>query len=300
MNNILVIYHHKTGCALSKNLFKIYQKILKSKMAFKYSKIKEKSMIHNNELKARFNINFKLKENYNFYYEASPNFIYNIHQNLKFNYVIHFIRDPYDQCVSNFNYHILDPTPEKWFLNVDNNICEWFSNSKLLNLLFSILDIDKELLKNIRKYLKKNFNPKKNKSYYENLKILKEKSIERALIVETLRFILDTKHILKMACIIKLNYENKDNTLYLKIDDFKNDEIKATIDKINKFLFNNEEIKKSRIIYLYKKKYDSIKKGVHISTVNYDDKEKLKNILKNNELIKTIFDKVTDIISNYT
>lgn len=299
MDNILIIYHHKTGCVLSKTIFEIYKNLLKDKIDISNNKIIEENIIKKNKLIKNFKINFKLTSKYNLYYQASPCYIYNIPDNLKFTKIIHFIRDPYEQSISNFNYHLLEPTPENWFLNIDNDINNWFSNTKLLKLLFKILELDYDIIEFCKKYLKKIYKPKKGKTYYKNLLKLREEDKENAIIIETLRFIFETKHILKMACIIKLNINNNNNFLYLQINDFKNDNIDKTISKINKFMFKKENINSKKIIKRYKKKYDSMKNGVHISNNTKEEKEELKHILYNNIYIRLIFNKVTKIINNY-
>ena len=299
MDNILIIYHHKTGCVLSKTIFQIYKNQLENKIDILNNKIIEKNIIKKNKLIKNFKINFKLTNKYNLYYQASPCYIYDIPNNLKFKKIIHFIRDPYEQSISNFNYHLLEPTPEKWFLNIDNDSNKWFSNSKLLKLLFNILELDYDIIKLCKKYLKKIYKPKKDKTYYENILKLREKDKNNAIIIETLRFIFETKHILKMACIIKLNKQDNNKFLYLKINDFKNDNIDKTIDNINKFIFKNENINSKKIIKRYKKKYDTIKNRVHISNNTKEEKEELNNMLYNNIFIRLIFNKVNKVIKKY-
>ena len=298
-NNILIIYHHKTGCVLSKTIFKIYQNQLNNKIDVSNNKIIEENIIKKNSLIKNFELNLKSTNKYNLYYQASPCFIYDIPQNLKFKKIIHFIRDPYEQSVSNFNYHLLEPTPEKWFLDIDNDINNWFSNTKLLKLLFNILELDYDMIKLCKKYLKKIYKHKKDKTYYQNLLKIKKKSEDYALIIETLRFIFETKHILKMACIIKLNNDKNNNFLYLKINDFKNDKIDNTINDINKFIFEKEDINNEKIIKMYNKKYNSMKNGSHISSHSKEEKEKLKHVLHTNIYIKLIFNKVIKVMSNY-
>lgn len=299
MRNILVLYHHKTGCVLSKTIFELYKKELKDKIDLAFNKVKDISVIEKNKLKKKFIFKFKLKNEYNFYYQASPCYIFDIIKNLKFKKIIHFIREPYEQSISNYNYHVQYPTPEKWFLDIDNNTDRWFSNTKLLKLLFNILELDYDIIKLCKKRLKKIFKPKKSKTYLENLLNLSKENKENAIIVETFRFIFDTKHILKMASIIKLNEQNKDKFLYLKINDFKNDDINETIDKINKFIFEEEIIDLNKIIKLYQKKYESVKNRLHISSTSKEEKENLKIFLSNNVYINLIFKKVHDIMFDY-
>ena len=102
-----------------------------------------------------------------------------------------------------------------------------------------------------------------------------------------------------MASIIKLNEQNKDKFLYLKINDFKNDDINETMDKINKFIFEEEIIDLNKIIKLYQKKYESVKNRIHISSTSKEEKENLKNFLSNNVCINLIFRKVHDIMFDY-
>ncbi len=152
--------------------------------------------IDNKRIIKNFETKYILNSKYNIYFQASPFYAYNIFNNLnKIDKVVHFIRNPYEQAVSNFNYHLQTPTPEKWFLNISNNYENWFSNITMIKLLFNILDINVGLIEKAKIYLKENFKPNKNLSYYENIKLLRLTDESKALKIETLRFIFCTKHV---------------------------------------------------------------------------------------------------------
>ena len=100
-----------------------------------------------------------------------------------------------------------------------------------------------------------------------------------------------------MASIIKLNEQNKDKILYLKINDFKNDDINKTIDKINPFIFEEEIIDLNKIIKLNQKNVNC-KNRLHI--IKKRRKRKNENFfLSNNVYINLIFKKVHDIMFDY-
>ena len=294
MNNILVIYHHKTGCVLIKDLFLLYKKYIKNYNVYRKKVIKCKHKIKNNEIIKEFDFDLeKFSKSNNVFLQASPYFLYDIKKELKFNKIIHFVRDPYEQAVSNFNYHTLEPTPEEWFLNIHNQVYKWFSGKDYLKLMFDILDLDITLITKIEKYLKKIYKPIPNYTYYEIL--LEHKSIneDKALIIETFRFIFETKHILKMACIAKIN---KNKMLILSLKDFKTDKLNKTINTINNFLFENKNIPTENLIESYLKKYNSNKNTTHISKISEQKKLKQINVLKNNIFIKTIFDRINELL----
>tara|TARA_Y200000002_G_C22684671_1_gene665511 strand:+ start:3562 stop:4461 length:900 start_codon:yes stop_codon:yes gene_type:complete len=299
MSNILIIYHHKTGCVLSKLLVKLYEETLGDKIHFKYNHLDDNYKMVNNKLVKDFNYNLNLNSKYKFYLQASPNYIYNIFNNIDINKIIHFIRDPYSQSLSNFAYHTQSPTPEKWFLKIKNDKNKWFSNTQLLHVMLRILDIDLNIIEETKKYLKNNFKPDVSKSYYENLLLIKKNNICKAFIIETLRFIFETKHILKMACMIKINQKNRNKILYLKIEDFKND-THNTIKKFSNFIFS-ENIDNKIILKKYNNNLNCTKKkGTHFNKMNSETKEKLINELKKNKIIFEIFHKVNRVIKIFT
>jgi len=292
-SNILVIYHHKTGCVLARNLFNIYKKYLNDYFCYR-NNIKIENTLKNNKIikNSKFNLN-NLKNKFNIFLQASPLFLYDIKKELKFNKIIHFVRNPYEQAISNFNYHIQEPTPEIWFLNIHNQVYKWFSRKNYLEFMFQILDLDLKLIKEIELYLKNIYTSKSKLNYYNNLLEINKKCQDTALIIETLRFIIDTKHILNMACITKLN---KNNIYLLNFDDFKKDNIKKTINNLNTFIFPDENIDNENLIKFYLKKYNIDKNSNHISKISEEIKLKQINVLKNNIYIKTIFDKVIEIL----
>ena len=297
-NNILIIYHHKTGCVLSKKLINFYDKILNKKISTIVNYLQDGyKNIDNKRIIKNFETKYILNSKYNIYFQASPFYAYNIFNNLnKIDKVVHFIRNPYEQAISNFNYHLQTPTPEKWFLNISNNYENWFSNIKMIKLLFHILDINIGLIEKAKIYLKENFTPNKNLSYYENIKVLRLTDESKALKIETLRFIFCTKHVLKMASII-INNKKNNNLLYVNMNDFKKDKINHTITQLSSFLFRDELIDNKRIINFYNKEQEN-KNSEHISNKTQQEKDNLKNSLFQNKVIKRIFNKISRIIQN--
>ena len=159
--------------------------------------------------------------------------------------------------------------------------------------MFNILELDVQIIKDVEVYLKSIYKCKTKLSYYQIMLNMKKINEKHALIIETLRFIFETKHILKMACIAKLN---KKEMLVLSFRDFKEDNLQNTIIKINNYLFPNESINTFDLIKSYLMKYNSNKNGVHISKISKIKKQEQINILKNNIYIRTIFDKIIKIL----
>lgn len=300
MKNYMIIYHHKTGCVLSKTLMNLYKKVLVDKISSKINNFNKNSdiKIKNRIVRLIYHAEYKEKAKYNIYYEVSPYLIFNIFNVFnKIDKIIHFIRDPFEQSVSNFTYHTQQPTPEKWFLTVSNNTNSWFHDS-ILYFMFDMLELDRNLVDQSKKFLLDNYKLQNNLSYYKNLMIIKNKDIESAIILETFRFIFDTSHILKMGCILKKNYKFKNRILNLKITDFHPNVVKKTIIKLSKFLFE-EKINNDEYTQRYLKIYQNRKKGNHISNKSSNQKKKLGRILKNNKIIFTILNRINEIIIKY-
>ena len=297
MKNYMIIYHHKTGCVLSKTLINLYKKMLVDKISINMNNFKKNSDIRfkNKIVRLIYQSEYQDKTKYNIYYEVSPYLIFNVFNVFtKIDKIIHFIRDPFEQSVSNFNYHIQQPTPEKWFLGVSNNTNNWFNDS-ILNFMFDMLELDRNLINESKKFLLDNYQLKNNISYYQNLINIKNTDIEKAIILETFRFIFDTGHILKMGCILKKNYKFKNRILNLKINDFHPNIVKKTITKLSEFLFE-EKINNDEYTKKYLKIYYNRKKGKHISNKSSNQKKKLGRILKQNRIICTILNNINEII----
>lgn len=296
--NYLIIFHHKTGCVLSRKIINLYHTILTNKINIVKNNFNDKININysNNIVKINYDDDYSLTSRYNFYFETSPFYLFNIFNVFKkLNKIVHFVRDPFEQAISNFIYHTQVPTPEKWFLNINLDIDSWFNNEKL-NLLFDFLRLNKQIIENSRKYLKKNYKFNKNKSYYSNLLQIKKNNLEKAIILETLRFIFCSSHVLKMAIILKKNNKFKGRILNLFINDFNDNSINNTINRLSEFLFNTE-IDNRMIVNELKKSYKNQKnKGVHVNNKSGEYKKKLENILKKQPIINRIFQKVQNIM----
>ena len=91
------------------------------------------------------------------------------------NKIVHFIRDPYDQCISNFLYHIQYPTPEKCGIWIDKpsetDIDNWF-DKKALTYMTEKINLKSKDIYNLFYYLKKIYKCPKNISCYDYLKSL--------------------------------------------------------------------------------------------------------------------------------
>ena len=302
MKNYLIIYHHKTGCVLSKKLIIIYQLILKEKISTIINSFNNKINFDylNNIIKIKYTEKYLLKSKYNIYYQSSPLYSFNLFNVFKkIDKLVHFIRDPYEQSISNLIYQTQIPSPEEWFYEINCNTDTWFDNNKLY-LLFDLIGLNRKIIDKTKSNIKHIYKFNQRKSYYLNLIKLKETNLEDALILETFRFIFSSSHMLKMALILKKNYKFKNRILNLSIDDFKNDKIEDTIDKTSSFFFK-EKINNKVIVNKLKKSYDNTKKkGIHVNNKSDEYKNKLKNILKNNIIINKIFTKIQDIIDEYS
>lgn len=302
MKNYLIIYHHKTGCVLSKKLIIIYQLILKEKISTIINSFNNKINFDylNNIIKIKYTEKYLLKSKYNIYYQSSPLYSFNIFNVFKkIDKLVHFIRDPYEQSISNFIYHTQTPSPEEWFYEINCNTDTWFDNNKLY-LLFDLIGLNRKIIDKTKSNIKHIYKFNQRKSYYLNLIKLKETNLEDALILETFRFIFSSSHMLKMALILKKNYKFKNRILNLSFNDFKDDKIENTVQKISSYFFD-EKINNKVIVNKLKKSYDNTKKkGIHVNNKSDEYKNKLKNILKNNIIINKIFTKIQDIIDEYS
>ena len=300
--NYIIVYHHKTGCVLSKNLIKLYKIILKNKLKFVKNNFNNNLKIEykNDYVNIKYNDKYILNSTYNFYLEPSPIYSFNIFNTFKkINKFVHFIRDPFDQSISNFVYHTKIPTPEEWFKYISSDINSWF-NKKKLYFYFDLLNLDRSLIDDAKLYLKNNYNLDIKKSYYRNLQILKRKGLKKAIILETFRFIFCSSHILKMAIIIKNNYKYEKRILNLSVNDFKEDKIENTITKLSSYFFDEEINNKFIINRLIKSYKNSKKNGQHVNNETKIYNDKLNIILHNNKIINKIFKNVKKIMREYT
>ena len=298
-NIILSIHYHKTGCMLSIKLYRLFNKYLNKKLNF--NKIvhkkniikKSRKFINNNNndnnnneyiFKKIKNIPKNIPDNkYIIYNQAAPNFFFDIFKEMpNINKVVHFVREPYDWCISNYLYHTQKPTPEKWFLNVNNDINTWFDIKKL-TFLADKINLDFKYIQNIIDYIKSIYDCDKNMSYYKYLlKCPKEKS----LIIETSRFLLKCCDHFRMTIISKLLKPYKDIVKTFTINDFKEPNIKKTIPILTTFLFNNKlKSSNNKIINDYLNMYHKSEKGNHVThnIISKNDRLNLINVLKNNE-----------------
>jgi hypothetical protein len=305
MKNILVIRYHKTGVFLFNQILSHYTEdiILKDIISITNNPIlKNKYEICNNEFKFPYINNFILKNKYNFYLQESPSFFFDIKEFMpNINKIIHFIRDPYDQCISNFLYHIQEESPEEWFINqipIDYNY--WF-DEKILNYIFKKININLDIT-TIKKAIGNIYDnyPKNNiTNYYEYLKSMPPKI---ACILESLRFIFGSCEILREALIFQeLKKNSKNIVLNVTLNDFKIYKLDDTIEKLNKFIFTTEIYNQINILDIknkIKKNYKLGLKGNHITfnKISKNDRKILYDSLREYKYISLILDHILKIL----
>ena len=302
---ILSIHYHKTGCVLSQKLYNLFNNELDNNIYHvKNPVIRRKFVTDTNNNFVFPIIKFEKKKKYNIFNQAGPNFFYNIHEKMPMiNKIVHFIREPYDHCISNFLYHIQYPTPEKvgiWIEKpLETNIDSWF-DKKALTYMIEEIGLNSDDIYNLFYYLKKIYKCPKNKSYYDYLKSL---PLEDGLVIVTIHFILTFGDPLRLALITK-KLKNCDNVITVYMSDFR-DNPNLTINKLGKFLFPNDitDKKIKRIIDNYKLDYNNNKNKKSTSHVTQgkistEKRKELYNKLKSIPEIKKILDKVYSIIYN--
>ena len=286
MVNILFLYHHKTGHNLTRDivnlLIKHYNKninkIVNQIPPRKY--IKKKNKIEMYKLKTKNN------DNINIYIQGSP-YIKIDEPDLK---IVHFTRDPYKMCISSYLYHKQYPTPEKWVyrLNIYNYDID------IISYMIEILGLKKTDILNILNYIKSIYI--ENKTYYDNLRLL---DLEKGIQLEACRSII-SNGIIAGGDTLRMGYYNellkkRSNCLKVKMANFNNKKIHQSINNIIKFLFNDNTFDSTIISneLLLIQKYKE-KNGNHITKnkCTKEEKEYMKNILKNNLYIKKIFSKI--------
>ena len=209
------------------------------------------------------------------------------------NKIIHLVRDSYEWCLSNYLYHIQDPTPEEWFKSINSNINSWF-NEKELRFMSNELDLDFIHIEKLINYIKTIYDCPPKKNYYQYLKSI---PAEKAIIIETTRFLLNNNFSggcdhFRMAINSKyLNYRSN-NVLTLHMNDFREDKRKFTLETLFLFCFDDKISKNylNDIISNFEKKTDSKKKGNHFTHNKFSEeyKNNLINCLRKNEEISFI------------
>lgn len=291
-NIIISIHYHKTGSQLSSQLYNIFGKYIndyiyvrnwKNKRIFTWD---SKNCIRIQKIKFS-------KERYQIYSKSAPNFFRDIFSEMpQISKIIHLVRCSYDWCLSNYLYHIQYPTPEKWFESVNININSWFNKDELL-FMSDELNLDFAYIQKLINYIKSVYNCPPGKNYYQYLRSIPP---EKGIIIETTRFLLNNNYHggcdhLRMAINSKyLNYHSK-NILTLHMNDFRENNIKPTLEKLFSFIIGYKISKKhlKSIVSDYKQ---TPKKKNHVTynKVSEDHKNKLLNSLKENKEISFILD----------
>ena len=299
-NVILSIFHHKTGCALNSQIYRTFR-------IFNYIKIIRNPVMKRIFLKDSDNnfISSKLdiRDKNIIYTQASPNFFGDIFEEMpKINKVIHFTRESYSWAISNYLYHTQQPTPEKWFLNINKDINTWF-NVDELKFLSKKINLDYIYIDNLINHIKSIYNCPDNLSYYQYLISLPR---EDGIIIETTRFLLNNNYCAGCdyfrSYIISKNLEkHKNKVLNLKMSDFQDTNFEKTIKKLYLFIFDNKEVNFQKIfqklkeVKMLQSKIKMLKKRATHFTQNLISKEcreKIKKSLEN--------DKHLSYILNYT
>jgi hypothetical protein len=300
-NIILSIHYHKTGSSLSGKLYKIFGKYINNYIYINHFKNKR---IFNWDLKKNClnikKIKLKKNEKYQIYRESAPNFFMDIFSEMpKINKVIHLVRDPYEWCLSNYLYHVQNPTPEKWFNKINTNINTWFNKKELL-FMSNEINLDFVHIEELINYIKSVYNCHSDISYYQYLKSI---SPEKAIIIETTRFLLNNNYHggcdhLRMAINSKyLNFHSK-NVLTLHMNNFRYN-FEHLLKKLVSFIFV-DKISKNKLKIInndLKKKYNDSKKGNHVTYNKYSaaHKKKLLNVLKKNKNISFILNYIKNL-----
>lgn len=285
---ILSIHYHKTGCVLSMKLYELFKQHSSNQLIHYKNPIQPRKFIINND--GEFScekINVTTDINYTIYNQAAPNFYTDIFIDMpKINKVIHFVRESYDWCISNYLYHSRNPTPEDFFLHINTNVDEWY-NEKELRFMTNQINLDYKYILDLIDFVKSIYNCPQNKSYYEYLISL---SLEKGLIIETCRFLLNNMDHFRMIIISQL-LRPYQNVLTLYMNNFKKSNISTTIPLVYKFIFNKQLLSDNRdnIINEYSNDYNN---SNHITnnSISSLKREQLIDILRKEKSISNILD----------
>lgn len=294
-NIILSIHYHKTGCLLSRQLYKILGNYINDYIHIK-DPIKKRIFKWDSNNCVKFEkIKFR-KEKNQVYNQAAPNYFKDIFSEMpQINKIIHLVRESYDWCLSNYLYHIQYPTPEKWFKKVNTDINQWF-NEKELRFMCNEINLDFKHIQNLINYIKSVYNCPIGKNYYQYLRSICPK---KGIIIETTRFLLNNKRTagcdhLRMAINSKYLSSNTNKVLTLHMNDFRGNNIGSTLKKLFTFFVDDKILKtylkgiKSDFKKKYKKTKKKKRKHITYNKVPQDYKKKLLNSLKKNKEISFI------------
>jgi len=297
---ILSIFHHKTGCALNSQIYRSFREFNCIKII---SNPVTKRVLQKNSDSIFISSTFDITDKNIIYKQASPNFFEDIFEQMpKINKVVHFRRESYSWAISNYLYHTQQPTPEKWFLNINKDINTWF-NVDELKFLSKKINLDYIYIDNLINHIKSIYNCPDNLSYYEYLISL---PIEDGIIIETARFLLNNNYCAGCdyfrSYIISKNLEkHKNKVLNLKMSDFQDTNFEKTIKKLYLFIFDNNEVNFKKIFQKLKevKMLQSKKKMKRTSSSHYTknlltkkEREKILEKLKNDKDLSYILEYV--------
>lgn len=241
--------------------------------------------------------------------------------------IVHFVRDPFDMVLSNYFYHSQEPSPEKWVY--EDNPCHVLYDrpretvaSHVLQTIGSTDEINIEYFARMQKMCKSLFQATpetKNLTFYEHLLELDSWD---GLRLATAQMIAASgnanKHlaggdVLRMANnIIRFqelqNYNVTDvEVLTLSTDDFIKSPANSTMRFLDFVFGANNTVytaeKKWEAALSHEKGYNKTKKNSHHVTQSTTQKEKkskekLKELLQNDEVLAPILKKTQSIVDN--
>jgi len=285
---ILSIHYHKTGCVLSMKLYELFKSYTNNQISHHKNPIQPRRYLINND--GSFScekINILSNTRYTIYNQAAPNFFNNIFNDMPcINKIVHYVRESYDWCISNYLYHSRIPTPESFFLHIKPDIDDWY-NEEELKFMVNQINLDYKYIHDLIDYIKSIYDCPKDKSYYEYLISL---SLEKGLIIETCRFLLNNMDHYRMVIISQL-LKPHSNTITLCMDNFRNSNISTTIPSLYKFIFDQQLLpaEYTNIITEYTDDYNNSNHKTHNSISSFKRNE-LVNVLKKENSISYILD----------
>ena len=288
------MHYHKTGCILSINLFRFFSSVLNGQLSVKKNPItKGRVFKYDKNGKMVFDrLALNMRNKYNVYNQAGPNFFVDLPQ---VDQIVHFVRESYDHCISNYLYHVQYPTPESWFLKVPTDIDQWY-NERELFFMANDIGLSNDVIVNLFEYLKRVYDCPSDMRYYDYLRSL---SKEKGVVIETIRFILTVRDPLRMAMMAN-RLGGMKHTRTVRMKDFKEGVVDQTISDMGQFLFGNDmtDEKTTSVINKYKMNYQSAKKGSHVTNnkITKEEKNELINVLMGVGPISIILDIVNQTV----
>lgn len=304
MTVILNIHYHKTGTMINIKLIQFYK-----------TEITNILQLHNPVTKRVFNKDVKVlpiideklvkhKDRCVVIRQAAPNFFYNIFERMPYiTKVVHYVREPYDWCLSNYLYHVQRPSPEQWIFGINPDIDTWVDKDSMSYMLEEIgLEMkDVDAILDMLKTFYKCPNGMKYRKYLINL------PIEKGLLVETARYLINNNTAsgcdhLRAAIMTKyLKKCDQNKVMTMHMTDFREDKIKNSIKKIGDNYVEGGDLSEQSCDNVYtkfKRDYERTKRGNHYTQKNISKKEKqrLVTILKEDPAISKLLNRVSEMM----